>query len=138
MNPSCSIGSPGQIEVVSGFGAISEATQGLVGDGEYGLCFESSRVDRDCILYEFDIEAQGLQLADKNVERLGHARFDRSLTLDDGLVNLGTAVDIVRLRGKQFLQDVRSAISFERPYFHLSEALSSELCLASQRLLGDE
>src|SRR5688572_9481761 len=30
------------------------------------------------------------------------------------------------------------AVSFERPYFHLAEALAAELGLASQRLLGDE
>ena len=36
------------------------------------------------------------------------------------------------------MQDVSSAISFQRPHFHLSEALPAELRLAAQRLLGDE
>src|SRR5204863_373810 len=59
-------------------------------------------------------------------------------TLDDGLVNLGAAIDVVRLRREQLLQDVRCAISFERPNFHFAEALAAELRLAAERLLRDE
>src|SRR6202158_1835317 len=36
------------------------------------------------------------------------------------------------------MQDERRAISFQRPDFHFSETLSSELRLAAQRLLGDQ
>src|SRR5204862_7247743 len=51
----------------------------------------------------------------------------------DLLVNLGAAIDVVRLRREQLLQDVRCAISFERPNFHFAEALAAELRLAAER-----
>src|SRR6516165_9662760 len=51
---------------------------------------------------------------------------------------MGSAISCVGLRGQQFLQDVRCAVGFQRPDFHFSKALSAELRLAAQRLLGDE
>src|ERR1700733_5960294 len=89
-------------------------------------------------LDELDVEAEGLQFADKYVERLGHTRLDGSFAFDDGFVDLGTAEDVVGLGGEQLLQDVGGAVSFKGPDFHLSEALSAELCLTTKRLLGDE
>src|ERR1019366_4855063 len=84
------------------------------------------------------VETQRLQLADQYVERFGHARLDGGLALDDGLVNLGAAINIVRLRGQQFLQNVGGAIGFQRPDFHFAETLAAELRLAPQRLLGNQ
>src|SRR6202165_2550567 len=86
-------------------------------------------------LHQLDVQAERLQLADEDVERLGHARLDARLTLDDGLVNLRAAVDVVRLRREQLLQDVRCAIGFQRPNLHFAEALAAELRLAAERLL---
>ena len=60
------------------------------------------------------------------------------LALDDVLVHLGPAVDVVRLDGEHLLQRVRRAVGLERPHFHLAEALAAELRLAAQRLLRDE
>jgi hypothetical protein len=60
------------------------------------------------------------------------------LALDDVLVHLGTAVHVVGLDGEHFLQRVGRAIRFQRPDFHLTEALTTELRLAAQRLLGNE
>src|SRR5208283_4858911 len=40
--------------------------------------------------------------------------------------------------GEQFLQNISGAIRLERPYFHFAEALSTELRLAAQRLLGNQ
>ena len=60
------------------------------------------------------------------------------LALDDGLVGLDTAHDVVGLDGQDLLQGVSSAVSFQRPDFHLAEALAAELGLAAQRLLGDQ
>src|SRR3981081_1706568 len=77
-------------------------------------------------LDQFHIEAQRLQLADKHVKRFGYAGLHGSFALDDGLVDLGTAVNVVGLRSQKLLQDERCAISFERPDFHFSETLSAE------------
>ena len=45
---------------------------------------------------------------------------------------------VVRLDGQHLLQRVRRAVGFQRPHFHLAEALAAELRLAAQRLLRDE
>src|SRR5271168_1644975 len=89
-------------------------------------------------LHQLDIQTERLQLADQHVERLGHARLNTRFALDDGLVNLRAAIDVVRLRREQLLQDVRRTVRFQRPNFHFAEALSTELRLAAQRLLGDK
>src|SRR5580698_7185520 len=96
------------------------------------LCFVADLLD------EFDIKAEGLQLADQHVERFRHAGLDGCLALDDGLVDLGAAEYVVGLGGEQLLQDVGGAVGFERPNLHLAEALATELRLAAQRLLGDK
>src|SRR5205823_1421478 len=74
----------------------------------------------------------------EHVERFRHARLNPRLAFDDGLVNLGAAIDVVRLRREQLLQDVRGAVSFERPDFHFAEALAAELRFAAQGLLGNQ
>src|SRR5712692_2259327 len=89
-------------------------------------------------LHQLDIKTERLQLTDEHVKRLGHARLDARLALDDGLVDFRATIDIVGLRGKQLLQDVRGSVRFERPDFHFAEALAAELRLATKRLLGDE
>src|SRR6266404_467765 len=89
-------------------------------------------------LHQLDVQAERLQLADEDVERLGHAGLDTRFALDDGLVNLRAAIDVVRLRRQQLLQDVRCAVSLQRPDFHFAEALAAELRLAAERLLGDQ
>src|SRR5246500_4488882 len=52
-----------------------------------------------------DVEAECLQLTDEHVERLRHAGVDCRPALDDGLVDLGTAIDVVGLGSEQLLQD---------------------------------
>src|SRR4051812_20632404 len=89
-------------------------------------------------LEQLHVETERLQLADEDVERLGETRIVRNLSFDDGLVNLGTAFDVVRLRREQLLQRVSGSICFEGPNFHFSEALASELGFSAERLLGDE
>src|SRR5712692_844310 len=86
-------------------------------------------------LDQLDVQAKRLQFANQHVERLGDARLHRGLAFDDGLVDFGASVHIVRLRGQQFLKDERGAVCFECPDFHFSETLASELRLATQRLL---
>src|ERR1700682_101091 len=87
---------------------------------------------------DLDPERKALQLLDQHAERLRDAGFERVVALDDRLVGLDAADDVVRLDGQDLLQDVRRAVSLERPHLHLAEALAAEPRLASQRLLGDE
>src|SRR6266478_5714443 len=89
-------------------------------------------------LHQLDVEAERLQLAHEHVERFGNARLDARFALDDGLVDFRAAIDVVGLRGQEFLQNVSGAIGFERPNFHFAEPLPAELRLAAQRLLGDK
>src|SRR5204862_284362 len=65
-------------------------------------------------------------------------RRERRVALDDRFVDLCAARDVVRLRGEQFLEDVRRAVGFERPDLHFAEPLPAELRLAAERLLRDE
>ena len=60
------------------------------------------------------------------------------VAFDDGFVGLDAAYDVVALHGQNFLQGVGGAVSFQRPHFHFAEALTAELGLAAQRLLGNE
>src|SRR5580658_5480706 len=58
-------------------------------------------------LHQFHIQAERLQFAHKHVERFGNPWLDARFALDDGLVNLCAAIDIVRLCREQLLQNVR-------------------------------
>ena len=89
-------------------------------------------------LQQFDVQAERLEFADEHVERLGQARRERRVALDDGLVDLRAAGHVVGLRREQLLEDVRRAVRLERPDLHFAEPLAAELRLAAQRLLGDE
>src|SRR2546421_2847829 len=87
---------------------------------------------------DLDPERKPLQLLDQHAERLRDAGLERVVALDDRLVSLDAADDVVRLHGQDLLQDVRGAVSLERPHLHLAEPLAAELRLAAQRLLGDQ
>ena len=49
-------------------------------------------------LHQLDVQAERLQFAHEYVERFRHTRLDARLAFDDGLVNLGAAVNVVGLR----------------------------------------
>src|SRR5216683_2404922 len=87
---------------------------------------------------DLDPERQPFQLLDQHAERFRDAGFERVVALDDRLIGLDAADDVVRLDRQDLLQDVRGAVSLERPHLHLAEALAAELRLAAQRLLGDQ
>src|SRR6266568_4125492 len=108
-------------------------SKSLVGCRRNGLD-RNARLNLD----QFHIKTQRLQFADQHVERLWHARLDGSFALDDGLVNLRTAIHVIGLRRQQLLEDVRCAIGFQRPHFHFAESLTTKLRLAAQRLLGNQ
>ncbi len=90
------------------------------------------------VLHQLDIEAEALELLDQHVERLGQARLERVLALDDRLVHPGAADHVVGLHRQELLQRVGSAVRLHGPDFHLAEPLSAELRLAAERLLGDQ
>src|SRR4030065_1987147 len=89
-------------------------------------------------LDQLDVQAEALELPDEHVERLGDARGVGGVALHEGLVDLGPAVDVVRLRGQELLEDVGGAVGLEGPHLHLAEALAAELRLAPERPLCDE
>src|SRR3954447_22467889 len=84
-----------------------------------------------------DVEAQRLQLLEQHLERLRDSRLRDVLALDDGLVDLHAAENVIGLDGEQFLQRVRRAVGLHRPALHLTEPLATELRLTTQRLLRD-
>ena len=51
---------------------------------------------------------------------------------------LVTTIHVVRLDRQHFLQGVRGTVRFQCPDFHLAETLTAELCLTTQRLLGNQ
>src|SRR5262249_28594139 len=64
-------------------------------------------------LHQLDVQTERLEPADEHVERLGQARRERRVALDDRLVNLRAPRHVVRLRGEKLLEDVRRAIRLE-------------------------
>jgi hypothetical protein len=60
------------------------------------------------------------------------------LALDDGLVHAGTTLHVIGLDGEELLQRVCGAVGFHGPDLHLTQALTTELRLTTQRLLRDE
>src|SRR5229473_2856829 len=87
---------------------------------------------------DLDPEREPFQLLDQHAERLRDAGLERVVALDDRLVRLHAADDVVGLYGQDLLEYVRGAVGLERPDLHLTEPLPTELGLAAQRLLGDE
>src|SRR5271166_3392662 len=85
----------------------------------------------------FHVEAERLHLLDQHLETFWDAWLWDVLALDDRLVHLHAAEDVVGLDGEQFLQGVGGAVSLQGPHLHLTEALPAELRLTAQRLLGD-
>src|SRR3954468_13449443 len=86
---------------------------------------------------DLDVQAERLELLEQHLERLRDARLGDVLALDDRLVHLDAAEDVVGLDRQQLLQRVRRAVGLHRPALHLTEALATELRLTTQRLLGD-
>src|SRR5215213_5748123 len=90
------------------------------------------------LIDQLNVETERLKLAYEHVERLRQTWIEVSLAFYDRLVDLGATSDVVRLSSQQLLENVRRAVSFERPHLHLSEALSTKLRLTAQRLLRDQ
>src|SRR3954470_7432118 len=86
---------------------------------------------------DLHVQAERLQLLEQHLERLRDARLGDVLALDDRLVHLDAAQDVVGLDGEQLLQRARGAVGVPSPAIHLPEALTTELSLTPQRLLRD-
>src|ERR1700704_2103755 len=87
---------------------------------------------------QINVDPKRPDLLHQHVEGFRHPRVDLVVALDDVLVDLGAAVDVVGLDREHLLQRVGSAIGFERPHLHFAETLTAELRLASERLLRHE
>ena len=72
-------------------------------------------------------------LKDSGTPGSGHV-----VALDDGLIGLDTAGDVVGLHRQDLLEGIGGAVGLQGPHLHLAEALAAELGLAAQRLLGDQ
>src|SRR5258708_8568354 len=79
---------------------------------------------------DLDPEREPFQLLDQHAERLRDAGLEGVVALDDRLAGPDAADDCVGLDGQDLLENVRGAVSLERPPLHLTEPLASELCLA--------
>src|SRR5690606_9429453 len=90
------------------------------------------------ILKQLDIQAQRVKLFDQHVEALWQARIKGEITFDDRLIDSSTTLNVVRLNGQEFLKRVGCAVRLDCPDLHLTESLTTELSLTTERLLRDE
>src|SRR5450759_1299616 len=106
--------------------------------GSEGVLVELADLDLFAeLVHHPDVEAQRLHLLDEHLEALGNARLGDVLPLDDRLVDLDPSEHIVGFDGQDLLQRVRRSVGLERPDLHLPEALTPELGLPAEGLLGD-
>src|SRR5918995_101401 len=103
-----------------------------------GVVVGVTEVDRRAVGREdLDVQAERLHLLHEHLERLGDAGLLDVLALDDGLVHLDAAEDVVGLDREELLERVCGAVGLEGPHLHLAESLAPELRLTTERLLGD-
>src|SRR3954470_3540611 len=106
--------------------------------GPEDLVVGVAQLDRVAVAGEdLHVQAERLELLEQHLEGLRDARLRDVLALDDRLVDLDAAQDVVGLDGEQLLQRVGRAVGLHRPALHLTEALATELRLTTQRLLRD-
>src|SRR5215472_6128300 len=79
---------------------------------------------------DLDPEREPLQLLHEHPEALRDAGLERVVALDDRLVGLDAAHDVVRLDRQDLLEHVSGPVGLQRPDLHLAEALAAKLRLA--------
>src|SRR5664279_4737592 len=84
-----------------------------------------------------DVQAERLHLLDQHLERLRDTGLGDVLALDDRLVYLHAAGNVVGLDRQQLLQGPSGAVRLQCPDLHLAEPLAAELSLTAQGLLRD-
>src|SRR3989344_1399232 len=89
-------------------------------------------------LEEFWFEAKCPTLLEEHGEGFRGRRLLDGLALYQSFVRAAPTNGVIRFNREHLLQDVRCAVGFECPHLHFSKALTAMLCLASERLLGDE
>src|ERR1051325_2666377 len=124
------------------FSVLSVAKTALrlygAGDDRFSNAILRGAVFRCLLVDQLNVETKRLQLAHEHVERLRQTWIEVRFTFHDRLIDLRSPGNVVRLRGQEFLKNVRRAISFERPHLHLSETLSAKLRLTAEWLLRDQ
>ena len=86
-------------------------------------------------LIEFDAETKTAELMQEHVERLWYARSWHWIALDDCLVSLRAANGVVGLDCQNLLKHVAGTECLDSPNLHLTETLTTELCLTTEWLL---
>lgn len=94
--------------------------------------------EKDSRLVEGDAETETAELVKEDIERFGDAGGGHGIAFDNGFVSFGTTGDIVGLDGEDFLEDVACTEGFDGPDLHLSETLTTKLCLTTKWLLCNQ
>ena len=90
------------------------------------------------LVIKSSIKAESLKLFEENLKCLRCSCRRNVFALNNCLIGLNTADNIVRLNGDDFLKGVGCAVSFKSPNLHLTETLTAELCLTAERLLSNK
>src|SRR5699024_317325 len=90
------------------------------------------------LIENVDIKTKPLKFLHQYSEGFRHTRFRDIFSFDNRFIRLHASNCIVRFDCQDFLQGIRSTVCFKRPYLHLSETLSTELCFTTKRLLCNE
>ncbi len=107
--------------------AVLLCTEDGLGRPSYGTLYAA--------LFQAHVQGKAADFVGEHVKAGWRAGFESVLAFDHRFVNLRTAFDVIALDRQQLLQDVSGTVSFQRPYFHLTEALATEASLATERLL---
>src|SRR5450756_17081 len=91
-----------------------------------------------CLRQRLQVQPQPTKFLHENIERLWRTRFKEVVSFCETFVSHTSALKIVRFDRQHLLQYGRGAIRLQGPYFHFSKALATKLCLATDRLLGNE
>src|SRR5450756_2579512 len=91
-----------------------------------------------CLRQCLQVQPRPAKFLHKNVKRLWRARFEEVVSFCETFVRHTSALKIVRFDRQHLLQYGRGTIRLQGPYFPFSKALATELCLATDWLLGNE
>src|SRR5450756_12627 len=91
-----------------------------------------------CLRQRLQVQPQPTKFLHENIERLWRTRFKEVVSFCETFVSHTSALKIVRFDRQHLLQYGRGTIRLQGPHFHFSKALATELCLATDWLLGNE
>src|SRR3546814_16523981 len=105
-----------------------------IGFSRYGIRLQqksrrgSSRASRR--LLQVHVEAERAQFLHQEVEGLRNAGLEVVVALDDRLVDLGAARDVVRFNRQDHMHGVGGAGGFQSPELPPDQAMTPESCIA--------